>query len=389
MTFLENRPFPDQPFLPNFVHFYPDFQYQTMKKYRKTDQEYIDDYDRYTIKWLKELEKESKVPIYYSKDLENIPESEKIPSWHWGDPLSKYNHFTFFFNSAIKRAQDREESILTRKHADENKDRLIINTPVPRYIKCNKCSTEMFHETYLFKENDTVLLFVFSCPNKHSPKKVLYPDGIREWIFKISSCDKCGGELNSITEENGHTLRFIDTCKGCGKTSTSEYTIEPDQPITEEDLKKYCTDWKGRRSFEQDLEAINDFMEGHKERESKKKENEDYGVDKIERINVPPLEKRLEKISEELGFIKFKFESTSTKGIVIVSFSAQDPSVRKEKESITELTSAIKKVLLPTNWRLMSDGVDYRLGVLTGRLKAFEDDEGLLKIAKEIKEKKI
>jgi hypothetical protein len=358
--------------------------YKTMKKYQKTDQEYIDDYDRYTIKRLKELEKDSKVPLYYNKDLEDLTGAGNSTTWKWDDQTSKYIPTTIFFDTAIKRAQNKEASILSIKSADENKDRLIANTPVPTDIKCNKCGTEMFHESYYFKENDTLLFFVFSCPNKHPPKKVLYPDGIREWVFKVSKCEKCGGELDSVTVEKENYLKFTDTCKDCGDISISEYTIEPDQPITEEDRKKYCTDWKGRKTFAQDLEAISDFMKYYEETEKEKKEKENYGVDKIERVNVPQLELRLAKASEESGFIKFKFESTSTKGFVIVTFSTQDPTDRNDKESVKKLGNGIKEILLPTNWRLMSEGINYRLGVLSGRLKAFEDDEGLLKIAKEI-----
>lgn len=358
-------------------------------KYRKTDQEYVDSYDRYTIKRLKELEKESKTPLYYNKDLEDLTDSGGSTTWVWDDPTSKYIPSTLFFTTAVQQAQNKENSILLSKRADENRDRLIMETPVPKNIRCNKCSSEMNHEGHIFKEEDTLLLFVFSCPNKHSPKKAVYPGGKREWIFEKSTCEKCGGELNSKTEENEAQLIFTDTCISCGNISIMELDVpEPDSPINEEERKKYCTDWKGKKTFVQSLEEISDFMKHIKQNEAEKKVKEDYQVDKIEKVNVPKLEVMLSKVSEELGFIKFKFDNTSTKGFVIVSFSAQDPSDRKERVSIKELTIGIKKTLHPTNWRLMSDEIDYRLGVLSGRLKAFEDDEGLLKIAKEIYENK-
>jgi hypothetical protein len=44
------------------------------------------------------------------------------------------------------------------------------------------------------------------------------------------------------------------------------------------------------------------------------------------------------------------------------------------------LKKLIKGVLEDTNWRLMSDGVQYRLGILTGRLKAYEREEDLTTI---------
>jgi len=181
---------------------------------------------------------------------------------------------------------------------------------------------------------------------------------------------------------------FTDTCSGCGDVIIDEYDIEPIKPINEEERKKYCTDWIKRKSFNEDVEDLIDFAMLFDKQKSEKEIKEYYEVDKIEKINVPKLEARLAKIAEELEFTKFNFDNTTTKGFVIASFSVQDPSDRAQKDSINELTTGLKESLFLTNWRLMSDGIDYRLGVLSGRLKAFEDDEGLLKIAKEIYEYK-
>lgn len=35
-----------------------------------------------------------------------------------------------------------------------------------------------------------------------------------------------------------------------------------------------------------------------------------------------------------------------------------------------------------TNWRLMTDGISYRTGILTGRLRAYETEEDLLRLVK-------
>lgn len=48
-------------------------------------------------------------------------------------------------------------------------------------------------------------------------------------------------------------------------------------------------------------------------------------------------------------------------------------------------TKLIKTALSDTNWRLMSDGVSYRLGMLEGRLRAYEREEDLLKLVEKQK----
>lgn len=48
-----------------------------------------------------------------------------------------------------------------------------------------------------------------------------------------------------------------------------------------------------------------------------------------------------------------------------------------------ELQKIMKSSLKDANWRLMSDGVSYRLGILTSRLRAYEKEEDLLKLVRQ------
>ena len=51
-------------------------------------------------------------------------------------------------------------------------------------------------------------------------------------------------------------------------------------------------------------------------------------------------------------------------------------------ESRYRLKKLVNKILEGVNWRLMSDGVSCRVGILSGRLRAYERDEDLLKLIK-------
>lgn len=179
-------------------------------------------------------------------------------------------------------------------------------------------------------------------------------------------------------------MKFIDTCQDCGHVSIMEFDLTPDPTITDEDRKKYCEIWKGKTTFEQDLEAVVEFANYYNEK--LKKEKEELKVDNVEQVNFPKLEDRLSKLADELGYTKFKFDSHSTDRYLSVSFSLQDPTDRNEKESCKVIADAIKQSLFTTNWRLFSEGIDYRLGLLSGRLRAYEGEEGLMKIAREIYE---
>ena len=57
-------------------------------------------------------------------------------------------------------------------------------------------------------------------------------------------------------------------------------------------------------------------------------------------------------------------------------------SSRVETDSVRRFQRIVKKTLEETNWRLMSEGVHYRLGYLSGRLKGYEQEEDLLQLVK-------
>jgi hypothetical protein len=66
---------------------------------------------------------------------------------------------------------------------------------------------------------------------------------------------------------------------------------------------------------------------------------------------------------------------------IIISFSVQDTKAeRKDNVAASDLRRALNKALEDTNWRLMSDGIGCRLGLLYGRIKGYESEDELAKI---------
>jgi len=65
-----------------------------------------------------------------------------------------------------------------------------------------------------------------------------------------------------------------------------------------------------------------------------------------------------------------------------LSYSSHAKTKRQEYDSKNNLKKLIKKILEKTNWRLMSEGIDYRLGYLSGKLKGYENEEDLIKIVR-------
>jgi hypothetical protein len=339
-----------------------------MELYRKSDQYYIDEYDRTTIRKLKELEKDETI---YLKG-----------KYQHAEIIEPYNPLSKFYDKGVHRAKMREASIKESIETDENRDRLLMNNPISKLpkIECNKCSKTMEFYDHMF--NNMEILFIFQCTEGHIPHKVVYPNG-KEFLVPRLKCKNCNhAELISSTSRTNKILKCTNECKRCGKVDVIEFdlTTEKVEIINEADRKKYCIDFIGKRSFIEALKLFEPLMEI----EALNKLKEEFELDKIERLTVQMLEKRLNEILKENGFTKFGLEKPEIKRNMIIPFYVQDAIDRKERDSVKILMKAIKSSLLHSNFRLMEADVSYRLGFIRGRLKAYESQEDLIIIAKEI-----
>lgn len=351
-----------------------------LRKLQYYQKQYVDDYDRVTIQKLKLLE-------------ENLPEDYAFGlDYSIIDLLAlsrdKNCKVATFFSQALSRAKNREVAIKQLSERSAYEDRLIKDNPIPQSICCNTCKREMFFDSHIFKNTpEEQILFVFLCPAKHKPKKVVYPNG-QEYQIKEAKCN-CGGRLEHSSIKKDNLLILIDTCTSCGKEDIMELdtTDEVELPINEDDRKKYCLQFLSIPHYLRDLESFQKVV-GLVDKESKENEARKlYEVDNIQKMNVPALEVLLKKEVENAGYTKFEFIKTDLSKFVMVTFLANDPSERTKSESVRQLTKLINATLFTHNWRLISNSVEYRLGVLTGRVRAYETEDDLLALAKKIYEK--
>jgi len=351
--------------------------HQIMEQYRKSDQYYIDEYDRTTIEELKKIEKlmeKAEKRFFIDEDDPKSPETN----------TDYIGYRMRYLDTGVEYSRNKESSIRAAIQSDERKDRLIRFHAIPANILCDTCGEDMKFELHDFLQRDSDLIFIFSCPNGHLPKKAVYPNG-REYFLPKHTCKYCGSDLVSKKKKTKKKLTLTDTCKVCGKVEVLELDISPRKilPVDEEERKKYCTDFKGRNNFMEDLKRIAELGKFTEVDDNKKK----YEFDKVKKLNLPQLEQTLTAQIEKSGFIKLQFDKPKTSRYLTMEFSAQDPTDREPEKSIKALKRTIDTTLFHTNWRLMSPGIDYKLGFLSGQLKGFSLDEDILKIAQEIWEK--
>lgn len=108
----------------------------------------------------------------------------------------------------------------------------------------------------------------------------------------------------------------------------------------------------------------------------------------IKKPKIAELTPLMQPVLEKAGFTDFSLDKPEMGKDVYVGLNCLDTkSDRNDYDSRKTLEKLVKKTLADTNWRLMSDGVSYRLGYLNGRVRAYEREEDLRQLV--IKDRKL
>lgn len=336
------------------------------QKNRKPETYYIDLYDRNTIESLKKLE---------AKEKESQAKSHNE---YFSAQLN-------FIGTGVFRARLKKETIEQWIRKDERDDFLVETTPIPQNINCNKCADGMRFERFICIYENPPILFDFVCHSKSCKKrKLVYPNRQEFYIYRTDPvCSTCGSVLKTAVKKTKKKTSIVTTCPKCGVISTDHYEIN-DALIDEKDRKKYCTDFINRNTVWEYWKKLGELgmmiNEGMKDKEEKDK----IGFNNIDILTVPQLEQKLSALFNSLGYQKFQLGTPALGKYLITTFSAEDPTTRTKLESSKIILKKLVACILPTNWRLLNQQVSYRLGILTGTLKAYETDEDLKKIALQI-----
>lgn len=126
------------------------------------------------------------------------------------------------------------------------------------------------------------------------------------------------------------------------------------------------------------------FSASFKWLEEEQKKNNDPLIQQarqLKTLKALQLKELIQKTIEVEAYIDLQFGKPEIGQFVIIDFTVNDSKEgRNDYDSSNKLKKLIKSVLEDTNWRLMSEGISCRLGILSGRLKAYEREEDLVKL---------
>lgn len=348
----------------------------------KSYQYYSDLYDKLTVDKGRRYEK-----IHKELMEKKAKENNSVPP-AFGEMVNEL-HMYFFKGEEYYHKQ---ETIKKWMEKEEQRQKFLEESEAPENITCLTCGRLTFVTSKTLdisiddKKPDRVL-FMYECTLKHIPLRAFYNDGT-EYRPKIHSCPKCSGKLSDTHDKKDDVITTVTKCDKCDYSETSKLELnkkekEAIDPDFAKDRERFClSEEEGKKYIDERFNMINMSKMVDRWKEEEKMKPIRDKVANIKKITIPELETLLTPIFEENQYVKFHLKDPEVGRDLIIPFLAYDGKARSEYDSRKILEKLLKKSLEGTNWRLMSDGVSYRLGMVEGKLRAYEREEDLFKLVK-------
>ncbi len=362
-----------------------------MFKYLQDDQHYVDLYDLHTIEECLDWYWNIRNGLEEKRDAEEV---KKFTKEEFDKEVHKIASYTVNVIKA-QRYKNKKETIQKWIDRDSKEQEKFDSAIAPYGILCKECSssTKVISKDLLdsYEENSQVL-FMFECL-KCKKRQALYEDGT-EWHHEDPKCPQCNSPLNDKTKNVRGVLTTTYTCPNCDYKKEDVHDFNKSKKEREarearenklltEYRKEFCVDEKVGEEMLHTYEQLSRFMNELKESEKKDNDPLIQKARQLKKLTVMQLGKLLMDTIEKEGYEDLKFGKPEMGQFVIIDFSVNETKEdRKEYDSQNTLKKLIKGALEDTNWRLMSEGIHYRLGILTGRLKAYEREYDLVSLVK-------
>ena len=369
-------------------------------KHLKDRKFYEDIYDRHTV------EDARRGMVYYDKFFlelkKKLPKDDKIDRPGNAILLNVF-YMQTVGNDLLFRYENRERHINERMAEDEKKDAQIATARLTKEPYCHHCNKHglriidksLMHRGDHYDPNEPEeVLFMLSCP--HCKKKSVFWEDGTAWKVKAIVCPKCKTEMTHKTTTTKKSFIFTYSCPSCGhsykdKMDRSTKEEERSDPEYDKDRIHFCLEDK---EFRDKLYEIQRGFEGMAAlgKELKEKNDNKHIYDALKEVKKPKIAELtplLSPLLEKAGYTEFSLDKPEMGRDVYIGFSCLDTkSDREDYDSRKTLKKLVDKALVDTNWRLMSDGINYRLGYLSGRIRAYEREEDLKKLVMQTKKLK-
>lgn len=374
-----------------------------MYTHLKERKHYEDIYDRHTVE-------DARRGMGYYDDFytdfeKKLPKGEKLDK-----PGNAFLLNVFYMetvgNKLLRRYEQREETINEWMAQDDAKDDQITTARLTEEPYCHHCGKQglriidknLMHRNENAKYDDPEeVLFMLRCP--HCKKNSAFWEDGTAWKVKPTLCPKCYAEMTHKSTKTKTEITFTYTCPPCSHSYKDKMDLrdkkEKPDPDFDKDRAHFCLHDKEFRNrlfrMKHDFEGLAQLGKEMKEREDNKHIYD--AVKEMKKPKIAELSSILAPALEKAGYIEFSLDKPEMGKDVFIGFNCLDSkSDRSDYDSEKTLKKTVEKALADTNWRLMSEGIHYRLGYLSGRLRAYEREEDLKNLvmrSKKLKTKQI
>ena len=183
----------------------------------------------------------------------------------------------------------------------------------------------------------------------------------------------------NFTENDIKFRRYIEKKRGKKLTDEEFYKFIEKQKKWLREYVEVVKKWVIEKPYE--AEQLKRLVDSLEEKEKNKKLYAELA--KIKKLSIAEVEKLLTPILEKAGYKNLQFSKPEFGRGIKVEFTAQEAqTARSEYNSRIGLQNLIKRSLIKTNWKLMSEGISYRLGFLQGCLIGIENEDDLKELVK-------
>jgi len=364
-----------------------------MHSYLRDRQSYEDRYDHTTV-FIARLDMKAFFG-FQEKWYEQSPDNEENKfrnSWHLNNI-----YMMMVGNKLVDRYNEREQAIQAMIVEDEARDTRLSAARLTSETSCEHCrktGLRITDKEFMHRDGheDDGVLFVLRC-GACDKNTVVWEDGTL-WERRHTKCPKCESVMETKSRRRGKVITTIYTCPNCLHTHKDKLDLnskdEPEDLDYEADRRAFCLEDEKVRKEHLDakfrFEDLIRFAKEHKEKEDNKHIYD--AMKEMKKPKIAELTPLLQPVLEKAGYVDFSLDKPEMGKDVFVGFNCLDTkSDRNDYDSIKTLEKLVKKTLADTNWRLMSDGIHYRLGYLNGRVRAYEREEDLKNLV--IKDRKL
>lgn len=304
--------------------------------------------------------------------------------------LGAFRKIELYFTKG-ERYRLKEETIRKRKDELDNQNaKLEAAQPTSNPI-CLVCQNpmEMIDKEIPSFDKKIRVLFIFICNVCHKGRG-FYDDG-EEYRRSPPTCTKCNTPVDEKKTKKGNKFIWSYACINCGYRGNDiiDFDERSEIPIMDKafpiDREKYCM---SREDGEQYLSHLFN-MKSLKEIEGQNKgENAviNRAVRKIKILTIAQVEELLRPLFTENNFKSLELGKPEMyKGSMKINYNAQDTVVKRkpwDKQHLLEFKKLLEETLGETNWRPMSDGIRYTLGLLEGTIRGVSIEDDLKEMAR-------